>query len=768
MTQPLIDPQLAAFQNSDPARFLQQQDQVQPEDPAHLDRRKLTEAAIALAAAFLVMRRLVGNDLQKQPPPLHSEDESKRFIKRAWRMRAPFWAQLAVPAIRRSYELGLIENLSQDELEYMAKSYAEDLGEYINETSSQALLQGFHEQLGQKWSESLAWHRSCAAFGLDPIQMRAYVRGPLVESEKDAQFELLPARAKNFIDQAVLTRAERIGGHESWQAMEMGKALAWLAQKNAGTVPDDAQKEWLTAADERVCPQCGPLNRKRVFLHEQFQTPDGNKYWAPGVHPSCRCDLKLIYPELSDDPWVMVQKAEPGDPYDRDRKGRFARVESRAAQVLDRPDPELEELTETLTEAQEVNPFADTQTEVNPFAATSTEVNPFGQAVTQEVNPFTKPETGEVNPFTQAKTEMQQEVNPFVGEVNPFVATPMDQRLILVFVNGKPQLVKPPVGGGKPKEYRPLYLFAHDYEVARSDDPKLDQELVDVTPMFIGKIIDFDHPTGSDGMQNVNEAKPWMYAYGTLFSEAEERYPDFRAFKNDSEVQEDIRRYHHKVKEFADLIPINLDTIANFKLSDDEVYEIAANADLKVPPRYLMTEPDIDRLRGRLVFSTNDDALLHSLSYYLERWHPDWIGGPNGVGHELHRARHKLLHQGVGLHTPNVFIIPTTHKPTLINTQDDSVILQGKYQVYKMELRNGGADTTNRPDNIGGVRLVYLRPVDDYTDQSPHPDEAQAMPHVAWDQQGFMYDPQFGPSPSWDVDEIDDVYGGHHPDEDEI
>lgn len=294
----------------------------------------MEEVAVALGAAFLVMRRKCSEDLQQEPANPH---DVKRRVKMIWRKNSPWWLQLSVPAIKQGYQYGLIQNLTQDELEYMAKTYAEDLGEYLNESSADALEQGFHMQLQMKWSDSLAWYRATAAFGLDATQMKAYVKAIGV-SANDATFQLLPDAAKSFLDKALAVRAERIGSHESWQSMEVGKALAWLWQQRRGQLPADAEKQWLTAVDEKVCPQCGPLNKKRVPLDEQFETPDGNKFWAPGVHPNCRCDIRLMYPEITNDPWMMVeppalvQKADwDAQEHPRDDHGRWVHLEGKDA-----------------------------------------------------------------------------------------------------------------------------------------------------------------------------------------------------------------------------------------------------------------------------------------------------------------------------------------------------------------------------------------------------------------------------------------------------
>ncbi len=49
------------------------------------------------------------------------------------------------------------------------------------------------------------------------------------------------------------------------------------------------EEEWLAAADERVCEQCGPLDGQRFALGEGPDCP---------LHPNCRCTTIPVIPEV--------------------------------------------------------------------------------------------------------------------------------------------------------------------------------------------------------------------------------------------------------------------------------------------------------------------------------------------------------------------------------------------------------------------------------------------------------------------------------------
>lgn len=74
-------------------------------------------------------------------------------------------------------------------------------------------------------------------------------------------------------------RAELIASTETTRAYAEGNTLAY---RESGVVDD---REWRTAADERVCPICGPLHKKRATLGSPFEGRHDN----PPAHPRCRC-----------------------------------------------------------------------------------------------------------------------------------------------------------------------------------------------------------------------------------------------------------------------------------------------------------------------------------------------------------------------------------------------------------------------------------------------------------------------------------------------
>lgn len=95
--------------------------------------------------------------------------------------------------------------------------------------------------------------------------------------EAGEDFPALVARVQEIYASPV--RAEMIAASEITRIYAEANTLAW---KESGVVE---AREWQTAADELVCPICGPLRGQQAKLGKPF--PDGIE--NPPAHPRCRC-----------------------------------------------------------------------------------------------------------------------------------------------------------------------------------------------------------------------------------------------------------------------------------------------------------------------------------------------------------------------------------------------------------------------------------------------------------------------------------------------
>lgn len=357
------------------------QENVAAERVADVGRRADNMAAItaALTAWFgwytWTLRRRLKAEVEATPPA--SGASLYELMSRLFEQTSVRVVATLVPSLISGYRFGLAEAkavpLSSEWLDQIATAHAQALVDHINNVSGQALVEGFQAQLNRRIAARAAIDRTIDAFGVAPSTMKALVnvwtaKALPVTGTASQMSNPLKDRADKLVARAIMDRAHAVGTAEAYSAKNQAKAIVWLYQQSTGEIPPESTKVWRTARDERVCKICGPMDKVRVHVDEQFTLPTKDKVWAPGVHPNCRCnislrpgDMRLVentvlipdQPVLGEDldslpvaksAWGVVSKARGTDPYDRDRHGRFAAVEQRAVR---KP---------TLTKVAEVDP----------------------------------------------------------------------------------------------------------------------------------------------------------------------------------------------------------------------------------------------------------------------------------------------------------------------------------------------------------------------------------------------------------------------------
>lgn len=297
---------------------------------------------VVVAAGLLTTFALMAAALRTEPAPV-TEKAARALLEKVWRKVAPTWLQVAVPALRYAIELGRTTGMESADLAAIADAYAESLGEYAHETSADALLSGFKAQVNAGWNADLAWRRAAMGYGLDERGMRQFITPLLVRPTSYSAADI-PDASTMLLAKLLNMRARSIAGNESYHVSQLGRALTWQYQAATGLIPADAQKRWVTADDEMVCPVCGPLHNVVVPLDAMFETGE-YRLVCPGVHPNCRCRVELTYAVLS--------KAWDETKVKRDREGQFSRTEQRVRTADPAQAAEAAQIAEMLREAAE-------------------------------------------------------------------------------------------------------------------------------------------------------------------------------------------------------------------------------------------------------------------------------------------------------------------------------------------------------------------------------------------------------------------------------
>lgn len=208
--------------------------------------------------------------------------------------------------------------LSEQDAAQRADDMAMNAGSYFASSSANAVMDVYHRLVNQKVPPGVAAQRAIESFGLNAPQARTLASlaadKPVMSSEPGAVWR----KALVYIDKSWLNRLGVLIANTIRQVHHESVMAAWVKGVEDGTIPDTAQKIWVTAADERVCPVCGPMDGRSVQVLDQFLLPDGAQADLPPVHVNCRCSV-----ELTLEPWDDIAKAWDPKLHPRGAKGEF-------------------------------------------------------------------------------------------------------------------------------------------------------------------------------------------------------------------------------------------------------------------------------------------------------------------------------------------------------------------------------------------------------------------------------------------------------------
>jgi len=89
-----------------------------------------------------------------------------------------------------------------------------------------------------------------------------------------------------YVEKKIRDRAESIARTETMAALNEGSRESWRQAQEEGLLGKDAKKEWIVTPDDRLCPNCAPMDGVQVPLEAKFHTPLGDVD-GPPLHPQC-------------------------------------------------------------------------------------------------------------------------------------------------------------------------------------------------------------------------------------------------------------------------------------------------------------------------------------------------------------------------------------------------------------------------------------------------------------------------------------------------
>lgn len=323
----------------------------------------LGSPAEAIQAALAVARLSMVTQMKEEVRGLVEPTSAQLLTMADLAWQAVFWKyrKISAPVIAdayvRAYRAADAGDVPMSVVYDLADKHAEKIGDYFHVSSRDALADGFNTMVNRRIPAKAAADRVLDAYGLTPRQMRGYTSAKQLQVPVDSVMPFdVKAKTRAYIDRSFTTRVKKLSEQEEHNIDEQAKQFAWMWLQDKGSLTERAQKMWITAHDERVCPICGPLHGQKVLVGEQFVTKEGS-FWTPGLHPNCRCVVRLI------ENLHTITKADVWDAREHPRggainPGRFRRVLEKEKiplapiwATLDQPvETEVEEPVETPVE----------------------------------------------------------------------------------------------------------------------------------------------------------------------------------------------------------------------------------------------------------------------------------------------------------------------------------------------------------------------------------------------------------------------------------
>lgn len=95
--------------------------------------------------------------------------------------------------------------------------------------------------------------------------------------------------ADKYADRLLRYRATTIARTEIARATGIGQGEFWKQALLDGALPPKTKRVWITAADERVCEICGPMDGLQIEIGQPWMTRNGLVDYPSAAHPNCRC-----------------------------------------------------------------------------------------------------------------------------------------------------------------------------------------------------------------------------------------------------------------------------------------------------------------------------------------------------------------------------------------------------------------------------------------------------------------------------------------------
>lgn len=170
-----------------------------------------------------------------------------------------------------------------------ARTMSIDLSTQLTKTARQILEKTIGDAIEGIITRNQAVQIIQSRVGLIPAHADAverYYEKLIADGKKKVDAKRL---ADKYADRLLRYRANTIARTEIARATGIGQGEFWKQAVADGLLPPKTKRVWITAADERVCEICGPMDGLQTEIGQPWMTQNGLVQYPSAAHPNCRC-----------------------------------------------------------------------------------------------------------------------------------------------------------------------------------------------------------------------------------------------------------------------------------------------------------------------------------------------------------------------------------------------------------------------------------------------------------------------------------------------
>lgn len=187
-------------------------------------------------------------------------------------------------------------SIAHPEAEAWARRYAAQLVQGLTNETRKAMAQAISEFIRLQVPPEEGARMLRQMLGLTPQYARAVVNFQNGLRQKGYDPAYIQDKADEYSTRLLNHRARVVARTETLRALQEGQRQSFGQAVEQGVlIKDRTRRQWVTAADERVCSICAPMDGELTTLDEPWSTSEGPVQIPTESHIQCRCAAVLVF-----------------------------------------------------------------------------------------------------------------------------------------------------------------------------------------------------------------------------------------------------------------------------------------------------------------------------------------------------------------------------------------------------------------------------------------------------------------------------------------